>query len=71
VAEFGGELLGVKPGACSLPEQRAQLEHSLLGPERHESDEATQVLLRVEPVQAGRSDQGVESGSAHGVGVAA
>src|SRR5262249_8315392 len=70
-AELGLELLGGKACAGPRPEERGKFEHAVLGPERHESDEAAQVLLRVEAVEPGGGEQRVERGGAPGVVIAA
>ena len=51
------------------PGERCKLDHAVLGPERHDTNEASQVVLDVEPVKARRGeDKKSAAGSCGGSG---
>jgi len=70
-AEFDRELRSVEAIACSRPEERCEFEQAILGSHGHQPNEASQVLLGVEPVQTRGGDDGEQRGSALGVVIAA
>jgi hypothetical protein len=70
-AKLGEELSLVQTRACAIPEERAELEHSISWPQRHEADQAAQILLWLQPVQACRGNDRVQRSCALGVIVAA
>ena len=70
-AKLGEELSLVQTRACAIPEERAELEHSIRWPQRHEANQAAQILLWLQPVQTCRGDDRVQRGCALGVIVAA
>jgi hypothetical protein len=69
--EVLGEELFVEAASRSPPEHRREFEHTVLGPQRHQANQASQVVLGIEAVQARGSDERIEGGGALGVVVAA
>jgi hypothetical protein len=70
-AKLSEELSLVQTRACAIPEERAELEHSISRPQRHEANQAAQILPWLQPVQACRCDDRVQGGCALGVIIAA
>ena len=69
-SELGTKGFRVEALPSAAPEERAELDHSLGGPQRHEADEAAQVLLGLDLVKPCRGDDREERGGALGVVVA-
>jgi hypothetical protein len=47
-AQLHGKGLGIEASAGACPKERGELEPAVLGPERHEADQTTQVFLWVD-----------------------
>ena len=57
-SELGGELPHVEAGAGRGPVLGGELEVAVLGPVGQDAEDVAKVLLGVEPVEAGRGDEG-------------